>query len=152
MKRNILVFFLIISICTWMTSCDEDDRYLPGKEVVKAFNNKYPDAKRIEWEKEGNVEKVDFRWDAREHTAYFENSGRWLVTKTDYRYKDLPDAVKRSFEASQYADWRIDETDRIEQDAAATIYKIEVEKSGREDVIFYLENGEVTDAPVRIMY
>ena len=37
------------------------------------------------------------------------------MTETDIPYQSLPEAVRTSFEASQYANWKIEDVDKVER-------------------------------------
>jgi hypothetical protein len=67
----------------------------PGQQLLKSFDQRFPGATNIEWskEKEGNFEVI-FRVNGIEQIAWFEKSGKWLKTETNYKI-DMLDAVVR---------------------------------------------------------
>ena len=51
MKTKLSVLALAMCGLLTFTSCDDDDNnYLPDQTVTKAFETKYPDAGKVEWE------------------------------------------------------------------------------------------------------
>ena len=56
-------------------------------------------------------------------------------------YQSLPEAVRTSFEASQYANWKIEDVDKVERLNTETVYVIEVESGETEYDLYYSSNG-----------
>lgn len=138
-KSALLVLFFCSAMI--LTACDNDDNYTPEDVVVNAFKSKYPDAKRVEWETKSGYKVADFHYNAKETEAWFEIDGQWVMTETDILYNELPQAVQASFKASVYADWRVDDVDKLERSNAEVVYVIEVEQGNKEYDLFYAEDG-----------
>lgn len=137
--------FLFISLTVFMLyGCDSDDSVKPDDQVLRAFKKKYPNATHVEWEKRDNYLKVEFMNDDRTaHTAWFDQSGQWYMTETEFTRKDqLPQEIITAFEKSEYADgWLIDDLERLERYQAETVYVIEVKKDKQEIDLFYSADG-----------
>lgn len=153
-----------------MTSCNDNDdlhsNQVPEnipEEVILEFNAKYPNATNVTWSTKDTYAVADFylastRADGHEpnNTAWFNMAGHWSMTETDITYQQLPEAVKTAFEASPYANWRIDdEIDKLQRsDNNETLYIIEVsQKEGNVETevdLYYTEEGilvkEIMDA------
>lgn len=129
--------------CSFVSmSCDDnDDRFTPESIVTKAFEAKYPDAKRVSWEYEAGHVKAEFYLGAYEAEAWFDPQGNWMLTETDLPYSALPQAVKSSFEASRYATWKVDDVDKLERPDAETVYVLDVEKDDVDVDLQYTETG-----------
>ena len=66
------------------------------------------------------------------------------MTESDSPYEELPEPVRTAFEASEYADWFIEDIDKVEREGTATLYVIELEaRDGQrtETDLDYLEDG-----------
>lgn len=67
------------------------------------------------------------------------------MTETDIPFALLPDAIKATFQQSEYARWIIDDVDMIEREKLETVYVIEVEgfDAGRETEVglYYSTDG-----------
>lgn len=153
-----------------MTSCNDNDdlhsNQVPEnipEEVILEFNAKYPNATNVTWSTKDTYAVADFylastRAGGHEpnNTAWFNMAGHWSMTETDITYQQLPEAVKTAFEASPYANWRIDdEIDKLQRsDNNETLYIIEVsQKEGNVETevdLYYTEEGilvkEIMDA------
>ena len=143
MKQKTL--FLLTALLTMsFASCENEANWdIVPQSVRTAFLEKYPNAKRIEWENKGNYKVVDFVYNKMEAEAWFEYDGTWYMTETDVPYKKLPQAVKNAFQASGHAKWRIDDIDMIEKIGEETIYIIEVESINKDVDLHYNEHGEL---------
>lgn len=126
-----------------LVSCDSDhDRdfdVLP--EVKNAFQSKYPTASNVKWEDKDGYNVADFTNNNKETHAWFDNKGTWYMTETDILYNDLPDVVKRSFESSAYATWKVDDVDMLEKKDLEKIYVLEVEQQEKEADLHYSSDG-----------
>jgi len=71
----------------------------PGQPLLKSFNKLFPGATNIEWskEKDGHFEVI-FRVNGIEQIAWFEKSGRWLKTETNYKIDMLNKQVREKLE------------------------------------------------------
>jgi hypothetical protein len=62
--------------------------------VEKAFNQKFPDAKSVEWGSESKNEwEAEFTVDGKKMSASFDSSAVWMVTETVISEKELPAGV-----------------------------------------------------------
>lgn len=124
------------------TSCDDDDNnYLPDQTITKAFDEKYPDAGKVEWETKGGYEVAEFHVSGNETEAWFDNKGNWVMTKTEINFGLLPEAVRKSLNSGEYKDWKPTDFDKLERSNAATVYVIEVEQGEQEFDLYYTEDG-----------
>lgn len=134
------------------TGC-EKERAAPGgaatvSEAARAaFETRYPGASQVRWEMKGEYAVAEFAWNgtraaASGHAAWFVNAdGKWSMTETDIRFDELPEAVRRAFEAGEYASWRVDDVDKLERSGVEVIYVIEVEQNGTEMDLYYTADG-----------
>ena len=68
------------------------------------------------------------------------------MTESDIPFESLPEAVKTSFNASEYAQWRKEDVDKVERADMETIYVIEVEQGNQEMDLYYTEDGNLFKA------
>lgn len=73
--------------------------HTPGSKVVNSFNQHFPEATNIDWshEKEGVFEAI-FRVNGIEMIAWFEKSGGWLKTETNYTLGMLDGIIRGKLE------------------------------------------------------
>ncbi len=142
MKTKLSVLALAMCGMLAFTSCDDDDNnYLPDQTITKAFDEKYPDAGKVEWETKGGYEIAEFHVSGNETEAWFDNKGNWVMTKTEINFGLLPEAVRKSLKSSEYKDWKSTDFDKLERSNAATVYVIEVEQGEQEFDLYYTEDG-----------
>src|SRR5258706_8662481 len=70
----------------------------PPASVQKAFEQKFPGAEKVKWDKENAHEyEASFKWNKAKYSANFTNTGEWLETEMAIAFKELPDKVKIAF-------------------------------------------------------
>ena len=95
---------------------------------MSAFQDKYPDAKDVEWEKESDTEpEAEFDLNDEEMSANFSPDGTWLETETEIKEDDLPEAVKSTLKA-EFADYELEESEKIATPEYAEAYEVELEQ------------------------
>lgn len=142
MRTKLSVLALAMCGLLAFTSCDDDDNnYLPDQTVTKAFDTKYPDAGKVEWETKSGYEVADFHISGNDAEAWFDNKGNWLMTKTEINFGLLPESIRKNLMAHEYADWKYTDFDKLERSNAATIYVIEAEQGEKEVDLYYAEDG-----------
>lgn len=144
--RNLLFTALLVSGFAF-TSCDDDDNnYTPDGKIQEAFINKYPNAQRVEWEKKYDHYVADFYLDGIEREAWINSQGEWVMTESDIRFNDLPEAIQTAFQASEYKAWKVDDVDLLERVEMDPVYVIEVEQGKQEFDLYYAEDGTLIKA------
>lgn len=138
------IYTLLLALCvTWsLQSCDNDDdnSIAVPTELQNAFSSKYPNAANVKWETKSGYYVADF-YDGYEASAWFTQDGKWQMTETDIPYSALPQAVKTSFEKSEYASWKQDDVDKLERTGVETIFVIEIENQNQEIDLYYSADG-----------
>lgn len=139
-----------------LQSCDNDDDDLPGSKVPEAvrtaFNDEFSNTANLKWEakniSQGQYYKAEFNNksdNSYKTEVWYTPAGVWYMTETDMPYSAIPQAIKTSFESSEYSTWRRDnEVERIERAGATTevIYIIEVESAQDVDLdLIYSADG-----------
>ena len=144
MKQNLKLVLFFLSAMFIMTACDkDDDNFVPETIVRSAFNEMYPDAKRVEWENKLNYAVAEFNDNGKDVEVWFETGGIWLLTERDINVSDLPEAVKQSINAGKYAGWRIDEANYLERKDMEPVYVVDVEKGDNEVSLYYSVDGKL---------
>lgn len=142
MKTKLSV--LVLAMCSMLafTSCDDDDNnYVPNQTITKAFDTKYPNAGRVEWESKAGYEVAEFHVSGNETEAWFDKDGNWLLTKTEIDYGQLPQDIRTAIAQSIYKDWKTTDYDKLEHPNAATVYVVEAELGEQEVDLYFTEDG-----------
>lgn len=145
MKLRFLILGLILGL-SFIACSDDDDNFKPDEAVTRAFEEKYPGITPWGWERKNGYVVAEFKENNVEKEAWFDAAGKWLMTESDIRFEDLPQAVITAFGAGEYAQWKIDDVDQLEREGMATVYVIEVENGKLEFDLYYAEDGTLVKA------
>lgn len=155
MEKKVFILLLLAGLA--LTGCEKEaNKHEAQINVFESFLiNKYPAVGGFEWsEKTVNDNVYDlatFTYSTESKATYnakawFERGkGKWRMTEIDITFDELPDAVKQAFQASEYADWRIEEVEKLERDGLEIKYEIEVKKEGSEADLYYAPDGILLD-------
>jgi len=146
MKTKLSILALLTCSVFFFGSCGDDDNYTPEDIFVNAFNSKYPNAGKVEWETKAGYKVADFFIDSKEAEAWFDIDGSWVMTETDLTFAELPAEVQSSFKASNYASWHIDDVDKLERSNTEVVYVIEAEQGNEEFDLYYSADGTLIKA------
>lgn len=82
--------------------------------VVNSFQQKFPKAKKIDWELKGNVYEAEFETGlfGTDQEAWFQQNGRLLRHKTDINKSELPKSVMDRVK-SDFPGYGIDDVKKI---------------------------------------
>lgn len=124
MKKILFLFALSLGL-----SCAASAQKTPPQVVVTTFNQKFPGAADVDWDKEKNGEwEAGFKLNGIEMSANFAAAGQWLETETEIAVSDLPQPVQAALKGK-----KIKEAARIQKSDGSTVYEAEVR---RKDLLF----------------
>lgn len=144
MNKKLTFCAVLLGSLLAFAACDDDNDespVAPNAAIEKAFTDRYPDAGKPLWETKGSYAVAEFSLGGYPADAWFDNAGQWLLTEIDLPFTALPEAVRNGFAKGPYADWKVDDVDKLERPQTATVYLIEVEKGEAEKDLYYDENG-----------
>jgi uncharacterized membrane protein YkoI len=139
------LFVVIIPLLTALASCAQDvsQSSVPSL-VLNAFQQKFPKASDVEWEKKGDLYEVEFDLGIHDHKALIDAAGKIVKYKEEINASDLPAAVKEAVQ-KDFSKYKIDEAKRIETNGSV-LYKVEL-KNGKEDKkVYFGEDGKIVEA------
>lgn len=110
--------------------------------VRSAFEKKYPELKKVEWEKEDGNFEAEFKVKGKEVAVVFDGGGQWLQTETELEKADLPQHVLQFLE-KDYPGFKLEEACLIKTSANESYYELEVEKGKSEFEITLSDKGAV---------
>ena len=149
MKKYLFLLVAVASLGLTTGCDDDDDRTVPVPDAVAdTFGGMYPNASDVEWTGRNGYLIADFRDGNTDMQAWFTAGGDWRMTETDLLYDQLPEAVRKAFSASEYADWRVEDAERLARAGFEPVYVLEVEKGQTEYELFYAEDGVLIRAVV----
>jgi len=145
-----------------LAGCNKASADSQINEKAKAeLAERYPDAVNVKWTSKNGYDVAKFNRAATrsanaeyDFSVWFNRSGQWCMTESEISYNELPEAVKTAFQASEYADWKVDDIDKLERNGMETFYVIEVEtRSGnieKEADLYYSAEGALIKTVVDI--
>ncbi len=124
MKKIIAVFAPLFMT---LASCAQDiPQSLVPSVVINAFQQQFPKATDLEWEKKGELYEAEFDLAFKDHKVILDANGKVLKHKQDIAVADLPAAVKESIKKG-FPHYNIDDAKKIDSEGVI-VYKVEVEK------------------------
>ncbi len=147
--RNTLILGMGVAMMGFATSCSDDDDDVPAGQipaaVTKSFQEMFPNASKVEWERYSPYYVADFDLNTFDTDAWFSPDGSWAMTETDYGslVSMLPIQMQNAFNNSTYNDWIVDDVQLYER-VADTFSLIEVETEGMPETgVFISSDGSI---------
>lgn len=142
--KNLFLISIVFAIFSF-SACGQKEN-VPVK-VKTAFEQKFPNATKVKWEKENDTEwEAEFRMNNNEYSANFDNKGNWLETEYEVEMKDIPEAVKSTLD-NEFASYEIEESE-VSENAEGTFYEFELEKDETEMEVVIDQSGKVVKKEV----
>ena len=152
MKTKKIMLICAVAASFAAMACDMYDDGIPSKTVRKEFKAMYPEAKDVEWEREGKNWSVSFEIgkhpDEVDYEALYDSNGGWIMTETDVLLVDVPVEIKNFLSSSQeYGNLPYADRDaEYYKTAAGDFYRIELNNNGREIEVDVTTSGKVLPA------
>jgi uncharacterized membrane protein YkoI len=138
--RNVFLMMVLVAAFGF-AACAQTAKDVPAK-VTAAFSEKFPDAKKVKWDKENDQEwEVEFKMNGKEYSANFNVGGMWMETEYEISKKDIPAAVQQTLD-TDFAGYKIEEAE-ISETADGAVYEFEIEKDKLEMEVVISPAGEV---------
>lgn len=106
--------------------------------VKDAFKAKHPGMVVKQWELDNGKYEADFKNGKAKYTAVFSTEGKWLITGTELKKKDIPKNILDQIKAGAYKDWKVNQARSVETEEVPKEIIVEVEK-GDDDVMLYFD-------------
>lgn len=151
-----ILFFAVALMSFVAIGCEKD--YKPSPTTRADFQQAYPDAVDVEWEREHGHIVAEFTLPgvSKDCEAWFKKDGTWVLTTYDIKVSELPEAVLNAFQSEYGAATPIDGVEYIEKSNGDKQYVIEFETfeaSGEIDVFLsYSPDGKLLNQWVNIYY
>ncbi len=112
--------------------------------VEKAFQQKFPTAKKVKWEKEGsNFYEASFLLNGKELSALYSLEGQLKETETEISISEIPKVVVDALN-KKYPNVKIDEAAKIERADNSIVYETEVKINKKKTDLLFDQNGNET--------
>lgn len=125
MKNLLLITMILIAFTLQSCGQKSNSKNVPDK-VLTAFNAKFPDAKKIEWEMENDSEwEAEFKWNGKEYSANFSTDGEWRETEYEIRESEIPSNIRAILD-QHFSDYEIEDSE-IAETPSGKYYEVEIE-------------------------
>lgn len=142
MKNLMLITVLLVAFSMRSHAQKSERKSVPDK-VLSAFNAKFPDAKKVEWEMENDTEwEAEFKWNGVEYSANFSTNGEWRETEYEIKKSDIPSNIRAILDQN-FSDYEIEEPEVVETPSGKS-YEMEVEAGEDEYEVTIDANGKLT--------
>lgn len=140
MKNLIVTMALLVAFST--TSCAQKKSDVPQK-VKSAFDQKFPNAKKVSWELEDETEwEAEFKMNGKEYSANFSLNGEWKETEYEIKKSKIPANIKAILDQN-FTDYDIEGAE-IAETASGKSYEFEIEVGEEESEVVIDANGKLT--------
>ncbi len=137
--KNLLVL-LVLASTIGFTACGQ--KYNVPAKVKSSFTQKFPEAKRVKWDKENDNEwEAEFKMKGKEYSANFDNNGNWKETEYEIKKYQIPEAVQSTLD-KDFNGFKIEESE-ISETTDGKVYEFELEKGDKEIEVAISINGKI---------
>lgn len=135
MKKIFITVIVIVATITISVS-----QNIP-QVVSKAFEQKFPNAAKIKWDKENSHEyEAEFELNNSKYSSNFSDSGEWLETESPISFSQLPIEVQNSFNNIHKSE-AIKAVSKIETSKGIEKFEVEIKNGIKTKELFYLIDG-----------
>lgn len=134
------IFFVAMAlVCAYATSFAQSKT---PTAVTTAFNQKFPNASKLKWDKENAHEyEASFELKGEKLSANFSDKGEWLETESPISFNQLPEKVQSAFN-SAHNGATVKAIAKIETSKGITKFEVEFKQGAKTVELFYTADGE----------
>lgn len=123
--KNLRIAALALFATAAVSAQDLKTNEVPSN-LQTSFSNTYSNATDVEWEKKGDLFKVEFEINNMDHDVWYDAQGNVVKSEMEISEGELPSVVASAIK-SKYADYKIDSIEVREENGTKT-YEVEIEK------------------------
>lgn len=112
--------------------------------IINKIKEMYPNAKFIEFDKEGAFIEIDIVDGNIHKEVLFDTNNEWVSTEWDIRSSNVPDIVMNALKASEYGNYKIDDIDALEK-PDGMFYVFELESGKKEIYLTIKSDGTIVN-------
>jgi Fe-S cluster assembly scaffold protein SufB len=145
MLKLSVVFSLLMGFSNLIWAQEQEIKKSEVPEaVLETFKQKFPDQKPKGWIKDSNIYQIAFQNNEKWIEVTFQEDGKWLHTKSNTVYANMPEDIKNTFDKSKYADWEIHQCFEVESsESKNNFYEIQlIDVEGELFVLLLNSKGE----------
>jgi len=118
------------------------------EKVKTAFSKKFPNSKKVKWDKENETEwEAEFKMNGEEYSANFTSDGTWKETEHEIEKSDIPATVKQTLD-NKFAGYDIEEVE-VSETMDGKVYEFAMEKDETDMEVAISPDGKVVKKEVQ---
>ncbi|WP_134088732.1 PepSY-like domain-containing protein [Olivibacter sp. XZL3] len=143
MEKSMLTGFLALLINSSISFGQDIQASQVPSVVVNSFHKSFRDATDIEWERQGDLYKVEFETGllAKDHDAWYDKGGKLIEHKEEISKATLPAKVLATLK-KDFNGYRVDDVKKVTK-RQGVIYIVELESNAEELKVMLDTNGGV---------
>ncbi|MCD8174292.1 MAG: PepSY-like domain-containing protein [Alistipes sp.] len=140
MKR--VIFICAAALLAMACSKNEDFGVQVSNDTLDTFNDQFPGAKSVMWEKRGVYKVALFNYSGEKLTAWYTQDGAWCMTEKNLTESSAPRQIVNSFKLDEgRAGTSIGSVDHLQRDGIEDIYVVVTGIDGNIAEYYYSEDG-----------
>lgn len=142
MKKYLFSALMLLITFATVTGQDIPKRNVPSV-ILNSFQKSFPNAKDVEWEKNGDVYKVEFETGTfrNDHSAWYDAGGELIRHKQEISKKDLPKVVLAAIK-KDYSGYSVKDVEKITERSQVS-YKMEIKSFTEDWDLIYDASGKL---------
>jgi hypothetical protein len=135
-------FFVAMALVCAYATCFAQSK-IPTA-VITAFQQKFPNAAQIKWEKENDhIYEAAFEYMSEHLSSNFSEAGAWLETERPLFFNQLPENVQQAFRDA-HKGAILKEVAKIERADGSFLFEVEFKKGLKSIEVLYTPEGKET--------
>lgn len=142
------IFFVCTVFLAFSSGVDGQDllnSQVPAS-ILAHFEKDFPKVSDVDWEKEGDLYKVDFELKRRiDMEVWYDSDGTIVRQEEEWKKSELPSAVDKSI-ATEFPDYKIGDVYKITENTKVH-YEVELDSRTRSDLEVWVDSdGKVLES------
>jgi len=138
--KNLFLSIAIVAIIS-LNACSQTEKDVPAA-VKSTFSQKFPDAKKVKWDKENDNEwEAEFKMNGNEYSANFDVDGTWKETEYEIKKSKIPEIVNKTLE-NEYAGYSVENAE-VSETPEVKVFEFKLEKDESEVEVVINKSGTV---------
>lgn len=96
------------------------------KKVLNTFKENFSSARNVTWNKYQNYYEASYTANGKNYQVVITPNGQWIQTSVSGSMGELPDEVKKQFQAGEYASYEVKNVREVSGEGNEKIYMVEV--------------------------
>lgn len=144
--KNLFLMIAVVAMFS-LNACAQKNKDVPEK-VKTSFNQKFPNAQKVKWDKENETEwEAEFKMNGEEYSANFNSDGTWMETEYEIEESAIPKAVQETL-STVYKGYDIEDVE-VSETADGKVYEFGLEKDETDLEVAIAPSGKVVKKEVK---